>query len=274
MTDSAISTYEIQAGQSTLVSIQRFRYCIGFLCTALANLNPAGLFGGKNYYTWTVGINTYFLWYSTGAVKWIVSSILGGGVSYLESVSAGGALTPPNGIFGVEYIVSTPLFTDFEIALNPTPYTFSAFSELRKYNVVECCNERTVRLHWMNRLGGADAYTFTSKKTILEKSKSENAQKPQSWGYSVPPSTSFDKGQFKIQTEAVTEYEVESTFYDQSEGAWIAELLTSPEVYMETDYGLVSVVIEDSSIKIIENDELLFLTIKFVESNYISVQSN
>lgn len=274
MANPAVATYEIQAGQSTLVSLQRYRYCIGMLCTALANLIPAGTYNAKNYYTWTVGINTYYLWYSTGAVKWIVSSILGGGVSYLESISAGGALTPPNGVFGVEYIVSTPLFTDFEIALNPTPYIFSPFSELRKYNVIECCNERTVRLHWLNRLGGADAYTFTSKKKIEEKTKSETAQKPLGWLTTSPPATSYDKGLFKIHQEVTKEYEVESSFYDEQQGAWIAELLSSPEVYMETSDGLIAVVIQDGKITLSENEELLNVVIQFVEANYISVQSN
>jgi len=43
---------------------------------------------------------------------------------------------------------------------------------------------------------------------------------------------------------------------------------------METSDGLIAVVIEDGKITLTENDELLNVTIKFVEANYISVQSN
>ena len=153
-------------------------------------------------------------------------------------------------------------------------WLFVEASEGRVYRKIDCCNERRVRLHWLNRLGGADAYTFTSKKKVEEKTKSETAQKPLSWATTSPPATSYDKGMFKIFQEVTKEYEVESSFYSETEGAWIAELLSSPEVYMETSDGLIAVVIQDSKITLSENDELLNVVIQFVEANYISVQSN
>jgi hypothetical protein len=79
---------------------------------------------------------------------------------------------------------------------------------------------------------------------------------------------------FKIQQEITREYEVESSFYDEQQGAWLAELLSSTEVYMETSDGLVAVVIQDGKITLSENEELLNVVIQFVEANYISVQSN
>lgn len=142
------------------------------------------------------------------------------------------------------------------------------------FKIVDCCANK-VRLHWLNRLGGVDAYTFTNKKTVLESSKSEQAQKPQSYNYtSTPPTNSYDKGRFKIQQIVNKTYEVESTFYDSFWGAWIAELLSSPEVYMETPSGLVAVIIEDSQIKIEETNELVNVTLTIVEANEISVQQN
>jgi hypothetical protein len=153
-------------------------------------------------------------------------------------------------------------------------YIFVQASETRFFKVTECCEERSVRLHWLNRLGGADAYTFSSKKTYGEKNKSQLAQIPQVFGYTLPPAVSYSKGSFKIQQETQVEYEVEGKFYDEATGAWLAELLSSPEVYMETDAGLIAVVITDSNITIQENDELLYLTITFVEANNVSVQTN
>ena len=146
----------------------------------------------------------------------------------------------------------------------------------RKYTfkIVDCCANK-LRLHWLNRRGGADAYTFTNKKTVLEGSKSEQAQKPQSFNYtSTPPTNSYDKGRFKIQQIVNKTYEVESTFYDSFWGAWIAELLSSPEVYMETPSGLVAVVVEDSQIKIEETNELVNVSLTITEANEISVQQN
>lgn len=153
-------------------------------------------------------------------------------------------------------------------------WTFVSASEIMTYKKIECCAERSTRLHWLNRLGGADAYTFSSKKTIQQKNKSELAQVPQTWSYATPPTTIYDRGLFKIAQDVTVEYEVESKFYSETEGAWIAELLSSPDVYLETSLGLVAVVITDSNITTTENDELLNVTISFVEANNISVQQN
>jgi hypothetical protein len=179
-------------------------------------------------------------------------------------------MTPSNPMASIQ----TGYYYSIQAGNLTLPSTFVLQGVKYMFKVVECCNERTIRLHWLNRLGGSDAYTFTSKKTIKEKTKSETAQKPLSWATSVPPATSYDKGIFKIFQETTKEYEVESSFYSEVEGAWIAELLSSPEVYMETSDGLIAVVIQDSSITISENDQLLNVVIQFVEANYISVQSN
>ena len=156
------------------------------------------------------------------------------------------------------------------------PNAFTLQGVKYMFKLVDCCANK-VRLHWLNRLGGSDAYTFTNKKTVLESNASEIAQKMQTWIQATPPSPStytWDKGRYKIQQTVLKEYEVESTFYDVSWGEWLAELLSSPEVYMETPSGLVSVVITDSQIKIEETNELINVTVKFTESNNISVQQN
>jgi hypothetical protein len=153
------------------------------------------------------------------------------------------------------------------------PSTFTLQGVKYMFKMVDCCANK-VRLHWLNRLGGSDAYTFTNKKTVLETNSSEIAQKMQTWIQASPSVYTWDKGRYKIQQTVLKEYEVESTFYDVSWGEWLAELLSSPEVYMETSSGLVSVVITDSQIKIEETNELINVTVKFSESNNISVQQN
>jgi hypothetical protein len=155
--------------------------------------------------------------------------------------------------------------------VGPSTFTLQGVKYMLK--MVDCCANK-VRLHWLNRLGGSDAYTFTNKKIVSESNSSSLAQKAQTWITTAPSSYTFDKGRFKIQQNATKEYEVESTFYDVSWGEWLAELLSSPEVYMETSVGLISVVITDSSIKIEETNELVNVTVKFIESNNISVQQN
>jgi 5-hydroxyisourate hydrolase-like protein (transthyretin family) len=191
---------------------------------------------------------------------------IGAGIQQLLATT----MTPSNPMTAIQ----TGYYYSIQAGNLTLPSTFVLQGVKYMFKVVECCGERSTRLHWLNRLGGADAYTFKSKKKVEEKTKSETAQKPLGWASTVPPATSYDKGVFKIFQETTKEYEVESTFYDESWGAWIAELLSSPEVYMETSNGLIAVIITDSSITLSENDELLNITIQFTEANYISVQSN
>lgn len=191
---------------------------------------------------------------------------IGAGIQQLQATT----MTPSNPITGIP----TGHYYSIQACNLVLPSTATLHGVKYMYKVIECCNERAVRLHWLNRLGGSDAYTFTSKKKVQESTKSDTAQKPLGWLTTVPPATSYDKGTFKIFQEVTKEYEVESTFYDEQQGAWIAELLSSPEVYMETSDGLIAVVIQDSKITLSENEELLNVAIQFVEANYISVQSN
>lgn len=191
---------------------------------------------------------------------------IGAGIQQLLATT----MTPSNPMTAIQ----TGYYYSIQAGNLVLPSSFTLQGVKYMFKVVECCEDRAVRLHWLNRLGGADAYTFSSKKKVEEKTKSETAQKPLSWGTTVPPATSYDKGTFKIFQETTKEYTVESSFYTEQQGAWIAELLSSPEVYMETAQGLIAVVIEDSSITLSENDELLNVTIQFREANFISVQSN
>ena len=191
---------------------------------------------------------------------------IGAGIQQLQATT----MTPSNPMTGI----TNGQYYSIQACNLVLPSTATLHGVKYMYRVVDCCNERAVRLHWLNRLGGSDAYTFNSKKKIEEKTKSDTAQKPLGWLTTVPPSTSYDKGIFKIQQEVTREYEVESSFYDEQQGAWLAELLSSPEVYMETSDGLVAVVIQDGKITLSENEELLNVVVQFVEANYISVQSN
>ena len=191
---------------------------------------------------------------------------IGAGIQQLQATT----MTPSNPMTGIP----TGYYYSIQAGNLVLPSSFTLQGVKYTFKVVECCAERSTRLHWLNRLGGADAYTFSSKKTIKQKNKSELAQVPQTWTYNTPPTTIYDRGLFKIAQDVTIEYEVESKFYTEAEGLWIAELLSSPEVYLETSVGLVAVVITDSNITTSENDELLNVTINFVESNNISVQQN
>ena len=180
--------------------------------------------------------------------------------------------TPPTFPIGLPAIPNGWYYSIQAGNLIGTSFTLQSVKYM--FQIVDCCANK-IRLHWLNRLGGVDAYTFTNKKTVFESTNSDQAQKPQSFNYSnTPPTTTYDKGRFKIQQVVNKSYEVESTFYDAFWGSWIAELLSSPEVYMETTSGLVAVIIEDSQIKIEETNELVNVTLTIIEANEISTQQN
>jgi hypothetical protein len=149
---------------------------------------------------------------------------------------------------------------------------FAGRSALLIFTLDTCCNDRAFRLHFMNRLGGAEAYTFNSRKAKEEVNKSEFAQRPQSWGFAAPPNTIFDKGKFKIQNSNFTQYRLEGLFYDENEAEYIKDLLSSPEVYLETAGGLVAVVVLDSMFTVSETETFTKLELTVVEANDNSVQ--
>jgi len=89
------------------------------------------------------------------------------------------------------------------------------------------------------------------------------SKKPLNWDYTAsPPLNVHDKGAFKIDIKAGEFYEVESSFYGEDKGAWIAELLSSPETYIETAQGLIACTVDDGDITISDIDNLLTVKAK------------
>ena len=126
------------------------------------------------------------------------------------------------------------------------------------YEFTALCEERSLRVHFMNKLGGGDAFTFTAKKTKSQDSKSKRGRVPLPWNYAnTPPSNIYDRGAIKVDNTSFNFYEVESKIYTEEEGAFIAELFDSPETYIETPSGLLPVIVRNKSLKISETDGLL-----------------
>lgn len=191
---------------------------------------------------------------------------IGVGMVQLQATTISPALTIPIGSLPTGYYYSIQAGQQVMAGFIPQGVKYM-------FKVVDCCANK-VRLHWLNRLGGSDAYTFTNYKKVSVTNNSQQAQKPLRWNTNFPSTYTFDKGRFKIQQTALKQYEVESVFYDVSWGEWLSELISSPEVYMETPSGLVAVVINDSEIVIEEYNNMVNVKITFSEANNISVQQN
>lgn len=190
------------------------------------------------------------------------------------SVAIGADQTPRTIAVGVTQLDGTTYAVGSVNILNPSVayYTvqggqflgfFVGLTEVRRYNIVANCSKRSLRVHFLNRLGGADAFTFTAAKVRKEASTSSLAKKPLAWDYTAsPPLNIYDKGAFKVDIKAGEFYEVESSFYGEDKGAWISELLNSPESYIETDQGLLACTVDDGEITISDIDNLVTVKAK------------
>ena len=142
-------------------------------------------------------------------------------------------------------------------------------SEAFTFNVNQTCSKyNEVRVHWLNRLGGYDAFNFYMKSihtTDIKKDKYD--QQHHDWtGFAYI----YDK-----QSRGTTDYNVElnkkvtinTDYLSEDESLWMEDLATSPDVYIEEGNELIAVNIDPRRIqrKTSLNDKLMQYTF---ELNY------
>lgn len=165
----------------------------------------------------------------------------------------------------------TAYYTIELIGLLAQPYL-----EVRRYNVVNCCGNEA-RIHFLNRLGGADAYNF---KRTLNKDfavSSEQGQKALNWDvYAVEPNNVRDNGAFTYYTQQNTKYEIQTGYIQEEEAAYVTEIATSTKTYLETDNGLLPIVVSPKTYRTKTDDRsgirLVQLVFEVVESNDVISQ--
>lgn len=115
-------------------------------------------------------------------------------------------------------------------------YNGTVTSETRTYQVETMCTKTTAqRLLFLNKLGGYDGFTFKNKTKINADITRSNFKKPQGTWISAH---SFSYGQ---SDRAVTQYDtnikdtitVVSDWITEAESAWLEELFTSPDIYLD-----------------------------------------
>lgn len=108
-------------------------------------------------------------------------------------------------------------------------------SETRGFIFEECC-ARSLRVFWLNSLGGVDAKTFTYKELGINV-KSDSFEKPLSWDNQTSPyHTQSDFGKARLNIKATRAFAC-SKVLQNSELAWLKELFYSPEVYIQNPDG-------------------------------------
>jgi hypothetical protein len=104
---------------------------------------------------------------------------------------------------------------------------FTPASEVRRFNIVGCCPELDCRLFWLNRLGGVDAFTFSSGIVLEDNPTSTRYEKP----LTVPKTSLFqDYGFAKFDSRNSTVYTATSKFLRDEVAMWLVELQTSIRV--------------------------------------------
>ena len=164
-------------------------------------------------------------------------------------------ITPPAGTFN--YTVSIGVKSGM---------TYTAASETITFKIVNQC-EGAVRLHFLNRWGGYDSYTFTGFNTSSVKPSSTQYEKYLRNGF-----TPKDRGAQAQYRDVVQSMTLNSDILSQDESNWLAELVGSPVAYMETAGQLIPITIDDERFVYDNQNKLGSLTLAIRLANNIRNQ--
>lgn len=101
-----------------------------------------------------------------------------------------------------------------------------------------CSKYKSFRLHWLNRLGGMDSFTFdmASQEDINIQREFYNRLMSRDYAYNSTKSYGYTtREETQYHTQYKTAYSVASNWISESESNMLAELMTSPNVYWEKD---------------------------------------
>jgi hypothetical protein len=164
-------------------------------------------------------------------------------------------ITPPAGAAG--YVVAVGVKTGI---------TFVPSSELMLFRIVTQC-EGAVRVHFLNRWGGYDSYTFTGFNTSSVNPSSTQYEKYLRNGF-----TPKDRGAQAQYRDVVQTMTLNSDILSQDESEWLAELVGSPVAYMETAGQLIPITIDDERFVYDNQNKLGSLTLVIRLANNIRNQ--
>lgn len=147
---------------------------------------------------------------------------------------------------------SLPILTSSvsSYAIQCVRYSGTATTQQKVYTVDSDCSRFTkYRFHFLNKLGGYDSFSFTKKNKWVSDIKRENYKKNIG---ELTSSSSYDtlasqRGVTQYSTSIEDKITVKSDYLSSGDIAWLEELVTSPDVYVERNGKAVPVTIIDSS---------------------------
>jgi len=144
-----------------------------------------------------------------------------------------------------------------------------------RYNIVDVCTKyESYRIHFLNKLGGFDSFTFDllsrENNTIERKKYRRNlgAYSGATYVYN-----DLQRSNIIYDTQVNETMVLNSNWITDAEAVWLEELLSSPITYMESANGIEVINITDSAYEVKKrvNDKLFNLQIN-IEKTYIKTR--
>lgn len=133
-----------------------------------------------------------------------------------------------------------------------------------KLPYADCSKYDTYRLHFLNKFGGYDSYTFNRVSRVTEEIERKSYKKVYGsttgrWSYNT-----YDRGKVNYNTSINDKLTLNSDWLTESEYAWLEELVASPEVFWDNGNELQAVNITNNNYekKKAVNDKVFNLTVE------------
>lgn len=135
-------------------------------------------------------------------------------------------------------------------------------SELKRFNIVGSCDS-DVRIHWQNKYGKRDSYTFKGNKQESIKHKASTFIKSKGISYS-----SDDRGISVLQNISNTNFTVYSRSIGRTEYHWLSDMLINKRAFVEIGGNYFPIIIEDGTFfKTDENDMPIQFVLEYSFAN-------
>lgn len=173
--------------------------------------------------------------------------------------------------------INNPNVSYYTVQVGQGPLVFAPFSELLRFNIIPQCDETDLRIHFLNRYGVMDAYTFTGSRELVERSSNDIAQSDTYNILDPNPPLVRDISNFKINSKAQRVYNVTTKLLDVGQANLLKEAVTSPIVYIEKfdelgNRNLFAAYIESQSLVFDKSNERVQFELTIIESNDVFIQ--
>jgi hypothetical protein len=140
--------------------------------------------------------------------------------------------------------------------------SFTRRSEIFQFNIVKRCDP--IRVHFLNRWGGFDSYTFRFEREAA--TNSTQFQKYLQNGF-----TPKDRGRQTQYKETNITYTLFSGILSEAGGLWLEEFLGSPVAFIQDGNQLIPITVNDAT-KVTQSQDLFELSIEVTLANSIRGQ--